>query len=407
MRKLIITLVAGVVCLVPVGVMADGMPPSEAKAPPPPAPPGGTRVTLSDLQPDAPSEYRVVKGDTLWGISGRFLKDPWKWPQIWQMNRQQIKDPHWIYPGDLIRLDRSGGEPRLSIVPGSAAAAEANVVKLNPKVRVESLATAIPTIPANIIGPFLTHPLVVESNGAAAVPSVLGVDEDRVILGAGDTAYADRILSTDGTDWQIYRPAKALHDPETGELLGYEAEYVGDAKVRRYGDPTTIEITKARMEVHRGDRLAPTHETTFPSYVPHAPDRIVHGSIVGVDGGVSELGQYQIVILNRGARDGLEPGHVLASYRRGRVVDRPRADGYETPRWMREYDVKPYPVVPDPPEQPYPDEATRIKMATGPVRLPDERNGVLLVFRVFDRLSYALVMRSTRPIYVGDAIQTP
>jgi len=233
------------------------------------------------------------------------------------------------------------------------------------------------------------------------------VDEDRVILGAGDTAYADRIVSTDGTDWQIYRPARALHDPETGELLGYEAEYVGDAKVRRYGDPTTIQITRARMEVHRGDRLAPAHETTFPSYVPHAPDQAIRGSIVGVDGGVSELGQYQIVILNRGARDGLEPGHVLASYRRGRLVDRPRADGYETPRWMREYDVKPYPVVPDPPEQPYQDEVTHIKTATGPVRLPDERNGVLLVFRVFDRLSYALVMRSTRPIYVGDAVQTP
>jgi hypothetical protein len=323
------------------------------------------------------------------------------------MNREQIKDPHWIYPGDLIRLDRSGAEPRLSIVPGGQAAAEATVVKLNPKVRVETLASAIPTIPANVIGPFLTHPLVVESDGGLLEPSVLGVDEDRVILGAGDTAYADRIVSTDGTDWQIYRPARPLHDPETGELLGYEAEYVGDAKVSRYGDPTTIQITRARMEVHRGDRLAPTHETAFPSYVPHAPERAVRGSIVGVDGGVSELGQFQIVILNRGARDGLEPGHVLATYRRGRLVDRPRADGYETPRWMREYDVKPYPVVPDPPQPQYPDEATHIKTATGPIRLPDERNGVLLVFRVFDRLSYALVMRSTRPIYVGDAIQTP
>jgi nucleoid-associated protein YgaU len=408
MRKTIITLVVSLVSLVPTWSLADGMPGATEKAPGAPRAASGTKVTMGDLQPNAPSEYTVVKGDTLWGISGKFLKDPWRWPQIWQMNRDQIKDPHWIYPGDVIRLDTSGGEPRLSIASGgSAAEAQANVVKVEPRVRIESLKVAVPSIPGSVIGPFLTQPLVVEREGLDLVPSILAIEEGRVVVGAGDLAYADRMVPSDGVNWQIFRPAAPLKDPETGEILGYEAKYVGEARVRRYGDPTTLEVTKARMEVNRGDRLLPARETAFPSYVPRAPEKPVRGSIMSVQDGVSELGQYQIITISRGARDGLQVGHVLASYRRGAVVERMGRDGYTTSRLFRDWDMKPNPVVPEPPIPPTTDEKTRAMRATGPIQLPDERNGLVFVFRVFDRLSYAMVMRSSRPIYVGDVVQNP
>ena len=414
MRKKIITLVVSLVALVPVWSLADGMPGSPeakrgpaAKAAPEAATAPDTKVTMSDLQPNAPTEYTVVKGDTLWGIAGKFLKDPWKWPQIWQMNRDQIKDPHWIYPGDVIRLDTAGGEPRLSLATGgSAAEAEANVVKVEPRVRTEPLRLAIPSIPASAIGPFLSQPLVVEAGGLDQVPSIVAIEENRVVVGAGDLAYADRIIPSDGVNWQIYRPAAPLRDPDTGDILGYEAKYVGDARVRRYGDPTTLEVVKARMEVNRGDRLMPAREATFPSYMPHAPDKQIRGRIMSVNEGVGELGQFQIITINRGLRDGIEAGHVLATYRRGVVVDRVYPDGSSPPRWFRDWglDTRPNPVVPEPPQPP--GEVRRVR-TSGAFRLPDERNGLVFVFRVFDRMSYALVMRASRPIYVGDVVQTP
>jgi hypothetical protein len=413
MRKEIITLVVSLVTLVPVWSLADGMPPSDSKAAPTPPPPGGNKLTMGDLAADAPGSYTVVKGDTLWGISGKFLKDPWKWPQIWQMNRDQIKDPHWIYPGDVIRLDTAGGVPRLTMGGGSgpsggtAAEAEANVVRLEPRTRTESLRVAIPSIPGTAIGPFLTQPLVVESGGLDRAPSILAIEESRVVVGAGDIAYADRMVASDGVNWQIFRPAEPLHDPDTGEILGYEAKYVGDARVRRYGDPTTLEITKASMEVNRGDRLMPAREATYPNYVPHAPEKMIRGTIMTVEGGVLEFGQYAVITINRGARDGLQVGHVLASYRRGVVVDRVHSDGWTAPRWMTEWNMKPNPVVPDAPQLVPLDDKTVAVRSTGPLTLPDERNGLVFVFRVFDKMSYGIVMRSTKPIYIGDVVQTP
>src|SRR5258708_15470353 len=246
------------------------MPPSTSKTPEK-GTADASKVMMSDLQPDAPNEYTVVKGDTLWGISGRFLKDPWKWPQIWEMNRDQIKDPHWIYPGNVIRLDTSGASPRLTMGgpggPGGAgvagvgpsggteAEAQANVVALEPRVRVEPLQSAIPTIPGSAIGPFLTQPLIVEAGGLDNAPTILATEESRVIIGAGDTAYADRIGTNTSVNWQVFREGRTLRDPETGEVLGVEAKYVGDARVRRFGNPSTLEITKAREEINRGDRL--------------------------------------------------------------------------------------------------------------------------------------------------------
>lgn len=392
---------------------------------------------MADLAPDAPGEYTVQKGDTLWGLAGRFLKDPWKWPQIWEMNRDQIKDPHWIYPGNVIRLDRSGDSPRLSLEGGAAgprgprgptdeAAAVSNVVVLEPRIRIEPLAAAIPTIPGSAIGPFLTHPLVVESDGLDAAPTVVATEESRVIVGTGNLAYADRIGSNSPLNWQVFRPGVPLRDPESGEILGYEAKYVGDARVRRFGNPTTIEITKARQEINRGDRLTAARETSFPNYVPRAPDKPIKGTIMTVEDGVSEFGQFQIITINRGARDGVELGHVLASYRRGALIS---PLGYtvsplvEAKNWFRglgdywpkgwgggDWEVKPVPVVPDT-SRPYSSAPESVQggapLEGGSIKLPDERNGLVFVFRVFEKMSYAMVMRATSPIYIGDIVQTP
>jgi LysM repeat protein len=435
MRKTIITLVVAVASLVPAWAGADGMPPTADKTREkgaPAAPGTASKVTMSDLQADAPDSYTVVKGDTLWGISGRFLKDPWKWPQIWQMNRDQIKDPHWIYPGNVIRLDKSGTNPQLTLEGGPGAAsggagtgpsggteaeATSNVVRLDARIRIETLEAAVPSIPGGAIGPFLSQPLVVEPGGLDNAPTIVATEESRVIVGQGDTAYADRIGTNSGVNWQVVRPGSALRDPETNEVLGFEAKYVGDARVRRFGNPTTLEITKARQEINRGDRLTPARETGFPSYVPRAPDKPIKGTIMSVEDGVSELGQFQIITINRGSRDGIEVGHVLASYRRGQIVGAPgyRAglfDGMGSGwGWFKGWgwNTKAVPVVQDPAGTQEAGDTTKAgaTLDSGPIKLPDERNGLIFVFRVFEKMSYAMVMKATRPIYVGDVVQTP
>jgi hypothetical protein len=424
MRKTIITLVVAVASLVPALVRADGMPPSAEKATPA-TQPDTSKVTMSDLAANAPDTYTVVKGDTLWGIAGKFLKDPWKWPQIWEMNRDQIKDPHWIYPGNVIHLDKSGANPRLSLEGGGGpsggteADAQSNVVVVNPRVRVETLETAIPSIPGNAIGPFLTQPLVIESGNLDAAPTILATEESRVMVGAGDVAYADRVGANDGVNWQVYRPGEAIRDPDTGEVLGIEAKYLGDARVRRFGNPTTLEITRARQEIARGDRMAPSRESSFPSYIPHAPDKPLDGTIMTVEGGVQEVGQFDIVTINRGARDGVEVGYVLASYHRGAVVSASGethtsdlALGFKPSTWFGgwggRWDTKPVPVVPDSPRAaPAGTEKTGAVLSGSSVKLPDERNGLVFVFRVFEKMSYAIVMKASKPIYVGDLVRTP
>ena len=423
MRKAIISLVVGLASLVPVTGSADGMPPSASNAGEKAANAKGDKVTQADLAANAPDTYTVVKGDTLWGIASKFLKDPWKWPQIWQKNRDEIKDPHWIYPGDVIRLNRDGDSASLSLASrggaggpsgGTAADAESNVVKIDPRTRIEALQEAIPSIPGAVIGPFLTQPLVVEANGMDNAPMIVATGEGRVVVGAGDSAYADRIGTEDGINWQLYRPGNALRDPETGEVLGYEAKYLGDARVRRFGNPTTLDVLRAREEINRGDRLVAAREISYPTYMPRAPGKPIKGVIMSVEGGVSELGQFQVVTINRGARDGVEVGHVLATLRRGPVVNR---DGrvVEAPApggsWMSKlnWESRPTPVVPEvAPATPAPSGPSKTGVpARGNVKLPDERNGLLFVFRVFDKMSYGLIMRATKPIYVGDYVQTP
>ena len=401
MTKPIIALVFALASLVPGLASSQGAPASGA-------------VTMKDVQADAPAEYTVVKGDTLWGIAGRFLKEPFKWPLIWQMNRDQIKDPHWIYPGDIIRLDRSGAYPQLSLVGGGdQAVAAGRVIRLEPRTRIEPLATAVPSIPGSAIGPFLTQPLVIDSGGLDRSPRIVATMEERVVVGAGDTAYVNGMTSKEGVNWQIYRTGTELKDPDTGEILGYEAVYLGDARVKRFGAPSTVEITKARQEINRGDRLIPAREVVFPSYVPRAPDKPIDGAIMSVQGGVSDFAQYAIVTINRGSRDGIEVGHVLASFRRGDIAGRSGRTfvmGDLTGSWgFRGMSVKPNPVVPANPATLESDSTGggSVDAPESSIQLPDERSGLLFVFRTFEKLSYAMVMKAVRPISVGDRVRTP
>ena len=408
MTKPIIALVFVLAGLVPGLASSQGVPAT------------GT-VTMQDVQADAPSEYTVVKGDTLWGIAGKFLKEPFKWPQIWQMNRDQIKNPHWIYPGDIIKLDRSGIYPQLSLAGGGGGdqtVAAGRVVRLEPRTRIEAIATAVPSIPGSAIGPFLTQPLVIDAGGMDSSPRIVATMEEHVVVGAGDTAYVNGMTSKDGVNWQVYRTGNGLRDPDTGEILGYEAIYLGDARVKRFGAPSTVEVTKARQEINTGDRLIPAREVTFPSYVPRAPDKPIDGAIMSVQGGVSDFAQYAIITINRGSRDGVEVGHVLASFRRGDIAG--RSDRTIVMRnvfgdwggWrLGGSDWKPNPVVPD---NPYSAQAAAdssgggsVDASPGSIQLPDERSGLLFVFRTFEKLSYAMVMKAVRPIRVGDRVRTP
>ena len=339
------------------------------------------------LAADAPGTYIVVKGDTLWDISGRFLKEPWRWPEIWNMNREQIKNPHWIYPGDVIRLTfDANGNPSLSL--GSAGAGGGDV-RLQPRVRTDSLAQAIPSIPSKVIAPFLSLPLVIDEGALANAPRIIATEDDRVVIGAGNTAYALGIQQSLGTKWQVYRPGKVLNNA-AGEVLGYEANYLGEAKVLRFGESSTIEILRSTQEINRGDRLTPAADTAVPSYSPRSPSTNVGGAIISILNGVDTGAQYSVITLDLGKRDGMEVGHVLATLRKGATVSTADPLGQATQAPSSS-----------------PNTATGGEQSGSTVKLPDERNGLVFVFRVFEKVSYALVMSTRRPVQLGDLVQTP
>lgn len=374
------------------------------------------------LQDNAPDTYVVVKGDTLWDISGKFLKDPWRWPQIWNMNREQIRNPHWIYPGDLIVLDRSGAEPRLKLVRGDKGALP--TVKVSPGVRAAEIPRdAIPAIPIRVIHPFLTQPRVVPQDALVDAPYILGNNVERVILGARDEAFA-----TGGkagvTRWNVLRPGKTLKDPETGEVLGQEVEYLGDARTVVEGAPQKIRITQSAKEILPKDKLVEATDATIFEYVPRAPEKPVTGRIISAYGGLTDSGRYQTVVLNRGSRDGLEPGHVLAIYREGQAVKLSR-DEVDRMVWINEKAQG----VPDGAAWLYKDvrclkedgkvtydqradvqnvfRSSCLTADANSVKLPDARSGLLMVYRVFDRVSYALIMQSDSPVYLLDTVKNP
>jgi len=346
------------------------------------------------LRPDAPDRYVVVPGDTLWSIAQRYSDSPWRWPELWGLNKDEIRNPHLIYPGYVIVLDRArgrlsiGGEPSgeptsapsgaPSGAPTSGAPAEARApsgtVKLGPRARAESLAKdEIPSIPSSLIEPFLSRPLIIEPDGLDKAPTIVGTQADRVILAAGNSAYVRGISRSKEESWYVYRRGVPLVDPDSNQTLAYEAIYLGTARLERGGEPATVVLTSVAQEVGAGDKLVAAGRPQPINYAPHAPDRKIHGRVIGIYGSlgkVGEAGPQSIISINKGARDGLEVGHVLALYSLGgavRDVSRPR----------------------------------------GTIKLPDERAGLAFVFRVFNRVSYALVMNITRPVSPLDVVQTP
>lgn len=314
------------------------------------------------LSDSAPDRHVVVPGDTLWSISTRFLKEPWRWPEIWRMNKEQIRNPNRIYPGDVIVLDRDAyGNPFLRM----------QSVKLQPQIYATQNDQAIPPIPTNVIEPFIAAPLVVEINGLDSASKIVATQQDRVFLGNGDLAYVDN-ADPDKVLWEVYRNGRPLVDPEDPKLiLGYEAFHLGTAKQMRPGAPATFEIRTVKHEIERGDRLVPANRPQLVDYVPHRPDSLIDGRVISIYGGVGSAGQGSIVSFNRGTKDGLEIGHVLALERNRTVVGRDEKDEKVS------------------------------------IQIPSERIGLVLVFRTFDRIAYALVLKSEGTVNVNDFVRTP
>lgn len=360
-------------------------------------------VALAD---DAPDTYTVVRGDTLWHIAGRFLREPWRWPEVWRLNQQQIRDPHRIYPGQVIMLDRSG--PYLSI-----ARRVGGDQRLSPQVYHEALSAAISSIPVRDIEPFISRTLVVDEATLAAAGTIIGNEGQRVFSGTGDRVFAKDVAAPRGT-LEVFRAARPLTDPLSGEVLAHEAEYLGLARIVAAGTPApaaaeltlpagqwrhpselepgevpwlpagggrervrdggvaaTLEIVSAVEEIGSGDRLLAARDAQTVAYVPRAPEHHLEGRLIAVQRGVEFAGRHQVVTLNIGHHSGVEAGHVLALYRDRDDIVHGTGAGRER------------------------------------FELPQHRYGVVFVFRVFERVAYALVMDSDGPVRVGDVTRTP
>ena len=321
---------------------------------------------------NAPDQHLVVKGDTLWGISGKFLEHAWCWPQVWGMNREEIRNPHWIYPGQIVYFDRAAGRLRLGR-PGAGAGGSADV-RLSPQIRISGLDNdAIRSILPSEIEPFLSQPLVIEENEFKDTPRIVATQEGHVFLGKDDKAYVRGDLKG-GTSFQVFRPGKPLKDPTTTKIIGYEAVYLGDVKLVRTGktadEADSFVVSNSKEEMGVGDRLLPAPPRPLINYVPHAPERAVDARIVSVYGGVNQAGQNQVVSVNRGAEEGLDVGAVLELSRFGVMIK----------------------------------DTTDDKK---PVKLPDEKYGELFIFRTFKHISYGLVMQVRQAVQVGDVAKSP
>lgn len=322
------------------------------------------------INPNHPDQYTVVSGDTLWDIAGKFLQHPWKWPQLWENNRQ-IKDPHWIYPGDTLYFSYQNGVPRLSFsAPGGSSGAEE---KLLPQARESDIDKAIRMIPSDAISQFLNSPKVVNKDELMNSPYVVDIaGDERLIAGAGDRIYVRGIDQPQGLGYTVYRQGEPYISPDTHEILGYEAQYVGDATLERTGDPATLLIKKSNGQIRQGDRLMTSFDNGLAlNYFPKPPQNEVLGHIIRVMGGITQIGLHDIVVIDKGSVDGLEAGHTLNIYRTGRVV----ADRYRS---------------------------EHVEM----VKLPDEIAGVIMIFRPFERVSYALVMEAAGAIHTMDSVKT-
>ncbi len=316
------------------------------------------------INPSHPDQYTVVKGDTLWDISGKFLQNPWQWPKLWSHN-PQIKNPHLIYPGDTLYFSYVDGKPRLSL---------SRNIKLRPSIRESSTDKAIKLIPSDAISQFLTSPKVVTKKELENAPYVIDFAGEHLIAGAGDRIYVRSIREPKSLNYTVYRKGKPYIAPKSNETLAYEAIYIADTTLQTAGDPATLLINKSDSEIRIGDRLMVSSAGKLAlNYFPHAPETKINGSIISVLDGVSQIGQFNVVVIDKGIADGIESGHILDIYRRGHVI----------------------------PDEYYNKE----KNAT--VKLPDEIAGVLMIFRPFERLSYALVMEANSAIHVLDKVKTP
>lgn len=346
------------------------------------------RADVLELRTDHPERYTVVKGDTLWGIASQFLKDPWRWPNIWNKNNQ-VRNPHLIYPGDVLVLRFVNGQPEIvleqpgaptSTTPAAPPAgtetvtgptqSDGRTVKLRPEIRRETLDSAIPTIKPDAIGPFLSQPLAIDDDQLKRAGYVTVGLDNRVALGTLSEFYARRLGDKPAERYQVFRPGKALRHPDTNELLAYEALYLGEARLLEAGDPAKLEVTSVKQEIVPTDRLlvAPD-KAPMPYYFPHAPEKQVNGRIISVLNGVAEFGPGAVVGLSLGKREGLVEGHVLRIMR--------HAGKHRDPVTGERY------------------------------KLPEEESGLLIVFRTFEKVSYGLIVNATRPVHILDAVRTP
>ncbi|RCS56993.1 LysM peptidoglycan-binding domain-containing protein [Parvibium lacunae] len=342
-----------------------------------------------ELADNVPDRHIVVKGDTLWDIAGKFLKSPWRWPEIWQLNKEQIRDPHWIYPGDIVYLDKTAdGQPRLRLGrpiggganAGGSGSASTNpevvgtTTKLQPQVRVAKPdREAIGSISPALIEPYLSKPLIVGQNELTRAARIVATQEGRVVLATSDVGYVRGLEDETTTEFQVFRPATPLKDPVSKKVIAYEAQYLGTAKLVRKGDPATVMITSFTQEIGIGDRLLPAESPKLINYVPRPAAKDLEARVVSIYGSVGQGAQTSIITLNAGSSQGLEVGQVVAVWQYGRAIN----------------------------------DRTEPNKKKRTVVLPDERNGEAFVFRVFDNISYALVMKAAAPIDVNDRVTAP
>ncbi len=328
------------------------------------------------LKTGHPDEYTVKKGDTLWDISGTFLNSPWLWPEIWHVN-PQIENPHLIFPGDLIKLIYLDGQPRLTVertlkmVPGAAGGGINGATKLSPSIRVQSTEDAISAIPLDKIDAFLSRSRIVGQGELEAAPYMLAGQQQHVIVGAGDRAYARGQFDANYSNYSIYRKGQVFKDPVTKEFLGVYAQGIGTVSVEKINaEIATLNILRTFEEVRPGDNLLPSEDRSVDSvFFPSAPDMDIEAQIIAVEGGVTQVGKFNVVMINRGEREGLQIGNVMAIYKKGEVV------------------------------------ADRVR--GGKIALPDERAGLLMVFRTFEKMSFALVLEADRALAVTDKVRNP
>jgi hypothetical protein len=328
----------------------------------------------SHLAANAPESYVVKHGDTLWGIAKVFLRDPWYWPEIWQVN-PQIQNPHLIYPGDTLRLVYIDGKPRIVVQRGDAA-------RVMARVRSQPLESAVTTIPYETIAAFMSKPSVLDGNEIKHAAYVMASLDDHAAIAEGNTIYA-RGFGTPaqiGMRYNIVRVGDPLRDPDDNEVLGYDGVFTGAGRVTRLGDPVTLIMTQSNRESETGDKVLPSNVDVELDFVPSSPKTKINGRIMAVSDGVTVIGQYEVVVINRGARDGLVPGNVLAVFQAGEVVKDEAKHGFLSGT-SKAFEQK--------------------------VRLPDERNGTFLVFKTFDRMSFGLIMEAKNLIRVADRVENP